>query len=142
MEYPRQFFISSISYKSTSVGDETTVTNDSYGMKTKVKPFHWNIGVEYGIYIYCGDGTSIEAANSQPIITQYVLCEVITQTEKALHVSPVDTEPMDAFLTWFFQNVNKEQTMYSEFSVGRVKESHRTSRKMMTFANHGIFLGA
>mmetsp|Transcript_17663 Transcript_17663/g.26457 ORF Transcript_17663/g.26457 Transcript_17663/m.26457 type:complete len:962 (-) Transcript_17663:4036-6921(-) len=96
-------------------------------VKTKVRQYHWNIEIEYGIYLYCGNETLFNAPNSQPIVVNTISCELVTTTSQAPYSSSNETNPMDVSLTWLLQNVNKD-TLQAKFCVNREKESCRTPR--------------
>eukprot|EP00551_Chaetoceros_affinis_P005336 CAMPEP_0203663768 /NCGR_PEP_ID=MMETSP0090-20130426/1297_1 /ASSEMBLY_ACC=CAM_ASM_001088 /TAXON_ID=426623 /ORGANISM="Chaetoceros affinis, Strain CCMP159" /LENGTH=452 /DNA_ID=CAMNT_0050526785 /DNA_START=271 /DNA_END=1626 /DNA_ORIENTATION=+ len=96
-------------------------------VKTKVKQYHWNIEIEYGIYLYCGSETLFSALSSLPIMTNTIACELITKTSEAPYVPSYETNPMDVSLTWLLQNIHKD-TLQTKFCINREVESCRTPR--------------
>ncbi len=96
-------------------------------VKTKVKQYHWNIGIEYDMYVYCGNETLLDAPNTQPITTKAISYELITKTSEPPYSPSNEVKPLDVSLTWLLQNVNKE-TLQAAFSINRERESCRTPR--------------
>lgn len=112
---------------STNWRGNTSSRTTSRVVKTNVKQYHWNIGIEYGIYLYCGNETQFNAPNSLPIVTRNISCELITKTSEAPYVPSHQTNPLDVSLTWLLKNMDKN-ALQAKFIIDRERESCRTPR--------------
>ena len=125
-EYPTQI-VHEITTTNSEVGgspDRKTVCSK---VLQKVKQYHWNVTIEYAIYMYCGDQTSYSAETSLSFIHKKISRNVITMTSDSPYPTAKDCHPIDINITWLLQNLN--ENLQPEFTrIDRESKSCRTPR--------------
>ena len=125
-----------VEIESPRVVEETNVSSPSESIvsqvfrrcvKSKVKEYHWNIDISYDIYLYTGNETCINHANSIPIMTNNISSNLVTRTSTQPFSPSVEIEPIDVSLTWLLKILNKD-SLQSDFTIDREKPTCRTPR--------------
>ncbi|GFH44735.1 hypothetical protein CTEN210_01209 [Chaetoceros tenuissimus] len=119
--------------------EETTQEKDGKGsvknlftkrkVFNKVKLFHWKATIEYEIYLFLGNDSSVDSETSQ-VLRRRVITTGSTQKgwkENPLGQGVLAHDPVDLNLTWLIKTMdNKDSSV--EFNIDRSLDSCRTPR--------------